>query len=100
MVGGYLVGVVAGPDTPERTTGEVQSYQPSNRELCLAGGAVEDLRGAEEGVLCGTWMRAPGSRNPAEGDQFRFVSTVAPDESGPGDDDDEDRILIFGEVDD
>lgn len=100
MLGGYLVGVVAGPDTPERTTGVVQSYQSGNRELCLAGGAVEDLRGAEDGVLCGTWMKAPGSRNPSEGDEFRFVSTLAPDDSGPDADEDADQVLIFGEVDD
>jgi hypothetical protein len=95
MLGGYLVGVVAGPDTPERTTGVVESYRPSDRELCLEGKAVEDHEGAEDGVLCGTWMKATGSRNPRKGDEFRFVSRLAPSQSGS----DDDRVLIFGEVD-
>lgn len=96
MLGGYLVGVVAGPDTPERTTGVVESYDRTTRELCLSGGSVEDHEGAEDGHLCGTWQRSTGSRTPAKGDDFRFVSRIDRNRSG----DDDDRVLIFGEVDD
>lgn len=96
MLGGYLVGVVAGPDTPERTTGVVESYNSSTRELCLGGDGLEDLEGADDGSLCGLWQRAASSTVPREGDQFRFVSKLSPGQSGEEDD----RVLIFGEVDD
>lgn len=96
LIGGYLVGVVAGPDNPERTTGIVESYEGSSKELCLSGGSVEDLEGAEHGVLCGTWQRAVGSSEPRKGDEFTFVSTVKHNQSG----DEDDQVQIFGEVDD
>lgn len=97
MLGGYLVGVVAGPDTPDRTTGVVDSYNASTRELCLTGEGVEELEGAEDGSLCGVWQRAAASSTvPQEGDRFRFVSKLSPGQSG----DDDDRVLLFGEVDD
>jgi hypothetical protein len=96
LLGGYLIGVVAGPDTPERTTGVVASYSAPTRELCLTGDSVEDQEGAEEGMLCGIWQRAADSTPPREGDRFRFVSKVSPGQ--PGEEDD--RVLIFGEVDD
>ena len=47
LLGGYLIGVVAGPDTPERTTGTVDSYNARTNELCLSGDAVGDQDGAE-----------------------------------------------------
>lgn len=96
MLGGYLIGVVAGPDTPARTTGIVQSYDGSTRQLCLEGDAIEDHEGADEGVLCGTWQKAEGARTPRKGDDFRFVSRIDRNQSGSEDD----RVLIFGEVDD
>ena len=97
LLGGYLVGVVAGPDTPERTTGTVESYNGRTGELCLSGDAVEDQDGADEdGTLCGSWQRTTASRIPREGDSFRFVSKVSEQQSTP----DDDRVLIFGEVDD
>jgi hypothetical protein len=72
-MGGYLVGVVAGPDTTSRTTAEVVSYDPVGHELCLRGDAVADLPEAEDGQLCGTWRSAQRNPRPQEGDQFRFV---------------------------
>lgn len=96
MLGGYLVGVVAGPDTPERTSGVVESYDAGTRELCLTGDAVEDHEGAEDGVLCGAWQKSTGSADPRKGDDFRFVSRIDRNRAGSEDD----RVLIFGEVDD
>ena len=95
LLGGYLVGVVAGPEGPDRTTGIVQSYDSSSRTLCLEGDGVQELDGAQDGVLCGFWERAEGARTPREGDDFRFVSRVDSNRAGA----DDDRVLIFGEVD-
>lgn len=95
MLAGYLIGVVAGPDSPERTTGIVDSYNNSSHVLCLTGDGVEDEEGAEDGMLCGTWQRAADSATPHEGDRFRFVSKVEERRSGS----DDDQVLIFGEVD-
>ena len=72
-LGGYLIGVVAGPDTTSRTTAEVLSYDQDSRELCLTGDAVADLPEAGDGRLCGTWRSAQRSPAPRRGDQFRFV---------------------------
>jgi hypothetical protein len=72
-LGGYLVGVVAGPDTTSRTTAEVASYDRDSRELCLTGDAVADLPETDDGRLCGTWRSAQRNAAPQEGDQFRFV---------------------------
>jgi hypothetical protein len=99
LLGGYLVGVVAGPDTPERTTGTVETYDVPSGELCLSGEAVDGLEsqdGAEDGQLCGIWQRAGNSPRPRVGDPFRFVTTVTENREGPEDD----RVSIFGEVDD
>ena len=96
LLGGYLIGVVAGPEGPDRATGVVESYDSGTRRLCLTGDSIEDLDGAEEGVLCGIWQRAQGSESPSKGDRFRFVSRVSHGQSGR----DDDRVLIFGEVDD
>ncbi len=96
LLAGYLIGVVAGPDSPNRTIGEVDSYNPNTRQLCLTGDGVEDLEGAEDGMLCGLWQKAASSATPTEGDDFRFVSRVVESQEGSEDD----RVLIFGEVDD
>jgi hypothetical protein len=97
MLGGYLVGVVAGPDSPDRTTGIVDSYNAGTKELCLSGEGVGEHEGAEDGTLCGVWQRAAASSAvPREGDRFRFVSKLARGQAG----DDDDRVLLFGEVDD
>lgn len=94
LLGGYLIGVVAGPDTPDRTTGIVESYDSDTRELCLSGDSVEDLEGAEDGQLCGTWRHTSAEETPSEGDEFRFVSTVSERQAGAEDD----VVFIFGEV--
>ena len=94
ILAGYLIGVVAGPDTPERTTGTVESFNSRTNQLCLTGDAVADHEGADGDELCGTWQRAGATRMPREGDQFRFVSTVSKQQATP----DDDRVLIFGEV--
>jgi hypothetical protein len=96
LLGGYLVGVVAGPEGPDRTTGTVQSYDSSSNSLCLEGDGVEDLDGAKDGVLCGVWEGSEGARTPRKGDHFRFVSRLDRNRSGAEDD----RVVIFGEVDD
>jgi hypothetical protein len=74
LVAGYLIGAVAGPDGPERTTATVVSYESRTATLCLEGDSVKDEPGAEDGELCGTWSRAAGSRLPRKGDRFRFVA--------------------------
>ncbi|MDP3968806.1 MAG: hypothetical protein Q8Q02_11045 [Nocardioides sp.] len=98
LLGGYLIGVVAGPDTPQRTTAEVLSYDAGASELCLTGETVEGAEGAEDGTLCGTWRRTPSSQTPRAGDPFRFVSmevdNVSDDSGerlGPG-------TVIYGSV--
>ena len=96
LLGGYLIGVVAGPDAPDRTTGEVESYDSATRVLCLTGSAVSEQEGAdEEGVLCGVWQRSPGSTTPGPGDEFRFVTKRTAE--NPSGDDDAD-VLIYGDV--
>ena len=94
LLGGYLVGAVAGPDTPDRTTATVASYQPGNRELCLTGDGVTDQAGVDPGGrLCGTWQRSTGRNNPQRGDRFRFVSVVSKDAVGSTA-----RTVIYGDV--
>jgi hypothetical protein len=75
VVAGYLVGTVVGPDTPERTTATVVSFEARGSKLCLEGDSVKDESATdEEGVLCGTWSHGTGVTFPAKGDKFRFVS--------------------------
>ena len=78
ILGGYLLGVVAGPDTPERTTAVVDSYDADTGDLCLSGETIQDHEGVtEDGRLCGTWRRTQGVDSlPEPGDEFRFVSMV------------------------
>ncbi|HSX67100.1 hypothetical protein [Nocardioides sp.] len=94
LAGGYLIGVVAGPDSPDRTTAVVSSYDARTSRLCLEGDGVADLEGADGDALCGSWQRVEGSAKPAVGDEFRFVSTLHEGQSGS----DDDRVTIFGEV--
>ena len=95
LLGGYLVGVVAGPAAPDRTTAVVKSFDPGTRKLCLEGDSVKDIAGADGDVLCGVWRRADGAHTPNHGDKFRFVSKVTEGQSGSADD----VVTIFGEVD-
>lgn len=100
ILGGYLLGVVTGPDTPSRTTAVVESYEPANGRLCLTGEAITAAAGVDdEGRLCGTWRRTVGDRRlPEEGDEFRFVS-VQVDPPPAGEDRDEGPfIVIYGDV--
>ncbi|CUR57228.1 exported hypothetical protein [metagenome] len=96
LLGGYLIGVVAGPDTPDRATGVVESYDSTNAVLCLGGDAVSDQDGVnDEGVLCGTWQRPQNADTPVEGDRFRFVTmktATSPDAESGG------TVLIYGDV--
>lgn len=95
LLGGYLVGVVAGPSGNQTTTAEVESYQRSGSRLCLRGDAVADLAGADEdGVLCGTWRRTQGAATPRPGDEFRFVTLTS-----SGSSDGAERVTyIYGDV--
>lgn len=98
ILGGYLIGVLAPPDTPSRTTATVQTYDAGSRELCLTSDVIEDQEGAtDEGRLCGTWRRSPGSAIPQPGDQFRFVSMVV-DASREGEAGGGPVTVIYGDV--
>lgn len=95
LLGGYLIGVVAGPDTPDLTTGVVTSWEASKGRLCLSGDNVADQDGADEdGTLCGRWQRTAGAKTPREGDNFRFVSVERPGKS----EDDPAQVVIYGDV--
>lgn len=99
ILGGYLLGVVAGPDTPSRTTATVESYDQRDGRLCLAGESVEGHEGVgEDGQLCGTWRRTERSELPEQGDEFRFVSVVV-DQPPPGEErEDGPFTIIYGDV--
>lgn len=96
LVAGYLAGSVVGPDTPERTTAEVVSFDAKQSHLCLEGDAILDQEGVDpNGKLCGTLRRTPNSKPPAEGDSFRFVSVRT---SGEVDGQAEQQVVIYGDV--
>lgn len=100
VLGGYLLGVVAGPSTPSRTAAVVDSYDPDNGRLCLGGENVSDQEGVtEDGLLCGTWRRSVGgSRLPEPGDSFRFVSVVLDQPPSGEDAGDRPTTVIYGDV--
>jgi hypothetical protein len=96
LLAGYLVGSVVGPDTPERTTATVVSFDPTGQRLCLKGDAIKDQDGVDStGRLCGTLRRTPDSAVPAQGDDFRFVS-VSTSEQVAGDR--RQQVVIYGAV--
>ena len=96
LVAGYLIGSVTGPDTPERTTATVVSYDSGNEKLCLEGDAIKEQEGVDSsGKLCGTLRRTPNSRVPTKGDTFRFVSLRA---SGEVDGKPKQQVVIYGDV--
>lgn len=99
VLAGYLIGVVAGPDTPDRTTGTVESFTRSSNVLCLIGDTVSEQVGADEsGRLCGVWRRSASTPTPRVGDSFRFVS-IRTSEAPEGQASDSDTaILIYGDV--
>ncbi len=95
LLAGFLIGVVAGPETPAAANGVVASYESSTRELCLEGDDAAEVSGADDGLLCGIWNRGAGSRAPRVGDTFAFLTLEtdrdpAADERG--------RVLIYGDV--
>jgi hypothetical protein len=96
LLAGYLVGSVVGPDTPDRTTGQVVSYDRTESRLCLEGEAITDQEGVDkDGRLCGTLRRTPNSTLPRKGDDFRFVSVRT---SGKVDGKTQQQVVIYGDV--
>lgn len=85
ILGGYLFGVLAGPDTTSRTTATVVSYDTRSSRLCLTGDGVKGQEGTVEDDLCGTWRRAGTATRPQKGDQFRFVSLSGGSTTASGD---------------
>lgn len=96
LVAGYLAGSVVSPDTPQRTTATVASFDTSNARLCLTGDAIRDQEGVNSaGQLCGTLRRTPRSETPAKGDDFRFVS-ITTKETVDGKV--QQQVVIYGDV--
>lgn len=99
LLGGYLVGVVAGPSKPAEAIGVVESYDRSSNQLCLSGESAAAHEGADdEGVLCGMWRRSGGSTRPTAGQDFYFVAvrtSEAPAEEAP---ELSQQVLIYGGV--
>ena len=93
LLGGYLVGVVAGPTAQSQTSATVESYDAGSDRLCLTGDAVVDDADAQDGVLCGTWRHDDGAHVPQEGDDFRYVTMTSTRAS-----DGEKATFIFGDV--
>jgi hypothetical protein len=97
VVAGMLVGgVVLSPDTPQRTTATVVSYDSSRSRLCLEGDGIKDQEGVDDnGHLCGTLRRTPNSRLPTKGENFRFVSVRTTGElNGKA----QQEVVIYGDV--
>lgn len=98
ILGGYLLGIVAGPDTPSRMTATVASYDDGDGRLCLVGETVEDQEGVDDsGRLCGTWRRTEGSGIPEPGEEFRFVSVLV-DTPPDGERASTPATIIYGDV--
>ena len=97
LLGGYLVGVVAGPSEPSETTAQVESFDSASDELCLSGDAVADVDATEDGVLCGTWRHDADAADPREGDEFRFVSVSGGADAG-GPEGQDPATVIYGDV--
>jgi hypothetical protein len=94
VLAGYLVGYVASPDTPDRTTADVVSFDAATSRLCLGGGSVKDLGGADaKGQLCGRWSRGQRSADPVKGDHFRFVTVTSNGQQGSAP-----QRVIYGSV--
>lgn len=100
VLGGYLLGVVAGPDTATRTTAEVASYDPGTRRLCLEGDGIDGQEGAVvDGKLCGTWRRTASDQvAPQPGDLFRFVSLTVRDSEQTTPEGQQPTTVIYGSL--
>jgi hypothetical protein len=95
LLAGFLVGVVAGPESPAASEALVSSYDPATRQLCLEGEQVAELAGADGDQLCGVWNKGAGSHGPRVGDRFRFLTLQTDSDPGadqPG------GVLIYGDV--
>ena len=96
VLAGYLVGTVATPGVPERTTATVVSFSASESRLCLKGDGVAGQEGVDsQGVLCGTLRRTPDARTPRAGERFRFVSVS---QSGEDRGKKQQQVVIYGSV--
>lgn len=93
---GYLLGVVVTADDPELRTAEVASFERSGSTLCLTGDAVAENDLAEDGEVCGRWMRPPTAQDPATGAEFEFV--LHSTDGDPADADGSANVLIYGDV--
>lgn len=94
---GFLAGTVTAPGGADQTTAQVESYEPAKSRLCLVGESVNEWPGdKDDGQLCGTWSRTPGSAVPEKGDTFRFVAvqTEGDDASGAK----RQATMIYGDV--
>jgi hypothetical protein len=100
VLGGYLLGVVVGPDTVSRTTATVASYDASTSILCLEGDGIDGQEGVvREGRLCGTWRRTTSDQVvPRPGDSFRFVSLSVEDSAEPEPDGQPPPTVIYGNL--
>jgi len=99
LLSGYLVGVVAGPDAPQRTIGVVSSYDRGSGRLCLTGEDVAEQEGADdEGALCGLLRRSLSSPVPSAGDSFRFVWVRGEDPPEGSSGEPVAGALIYGDV--
>jgi hypothetical protein len=97
LVAGYLIGAVAGPDSPHRSTATVVSFDERTSQLCLEGESVQDEKSLNaDGQLCGIWNHSANADIPSKGDKFRFVSM---DTSGVSGAVPESKVLIYGTVD-
>ncbi|MFZ2502237.1 MAG: hypothetical protein WAW88_06180 [Nocardioides sp.] len=95
LLGGFLIGVVAGPESPSADEATVASYDSATRELCLEGEDVAEVAGADGDQLCGVWNRGAGSTPPKAGDRFRFLTLNTDQEPGG---DQAGQVLIYGDV--
>lgn len=96
LVAGYLIGTVAGPDTPRSATATVVSFDSRTSELCLEGDSVEDEEATnEDGLLCGTWSHSVDATTPRKGDTFRYV---AMDTSGVKGSEPRSATVLYGTV--
>ena len=97
VLGGYLLGVLAGPGSTNQTTATVVSYDAGTERLCLEGDGVTAQKAAggtvDNGVLCGTWRGTDAVRTPHKGDVFRFVSLSPRSDGGHAP-----VTLIYGDV--
>lgn len=96
LLGGYLFGVLTGPDTGTLTTATVASFDDDSDRLCLAGDEVKGQDGLDEqGRLCGTWRRPDTSGTPRVGERFRFVTLHGGSTASDGD---QPVTVIYGDV--